>query len=859
MRPVPFLVAVTLGVAQVGCGVAPKDPHGSSAERVDRPADATDIKATPTAAPAQETLPVLDDPRKHGSDAAVIWPLTGTLRLPLSGPIPKKGGVVCWVRPAQTGGVVAVEVTIDGQRPRKGLMRVAGSGWRRVWLPDVTLEGAQGSGTAEMRLQAVGAVPPGAALSIAGLRVVADASEITGPSLGEDDLLASLDWNHRDLGPARQRLQAGDRAGALAALVAVVRRPVAGWSWPAGASTTSAADRILRGEVSAVGLTHTFPGGEIDWLANPTTGSLATSEWVWSLNRHASWTVVADAYRSSRQPTYVQGWAKLMRSWVRQAPAPAVQFEKAGSVWRDLEAGVRLNRFWLDSFNAVRGEAAVSDADILLYLRSIWDHGTYLTGSRWEPSNHCIIGQTGLFNAGSQYPWFTDASLWRRQAAQNLQRSLEISTLSEGAWYEMAPGYHQWVCTKCLDTYEFALNGGFASEIPPLFTDKVRRMAEWGLHLMGPTGEAPRVNDGGPLALENMKLERAARLFPESDLLAWGRDMAAGKEGKGPAWTSERLPDSGYAVMRTGWGSKDSFVMLDTGPMGGWHGHQDALNLVAWYQGRFFLHDNGGFKYDSSAWRKWGPTTAAHNTVLVDGMGQIRTWNGAEDPIGAQPAGQPAALFGTSSTVDYASGWYVCGYGPSVPNRGKQSNAINPQPATHRREVLLLKSLPLPVTVVLDTMTPADGTAHRYEVRWHLKTTTWTAKEAGAVTWTSDAGQPNLAVVSLGGEGDAHHADSGVTQPELLGWWYENQTADPAPALTLRRQRTTAGVARIVMVLVPVAGDPASNPVEEIRAGAANTWTLRVRGLPQPLTLRVQEHATGPQLAVEGFPLPEIR
>jgi hypothetical protein len=317
-----------------------------------------------------------------------------------------------------------------------------------------------------------------------------------------------------------------------------------------------------------------------------------------------------------------------------------------------------------------------------------------------------------------------------------------------------------------------------------------------------------------------------------------------------PAWTSDDLAASGYHIMRSGWSRQDSYVLLDTGHLGGWHGHQDALNLVAYFKGRYFLFDNGGYKYDVSEWRTWGQATASHNTVLVDGMGQIRNWNGSVDKIGKNPAALPPCRFTTSATVDYASGWYASGYGKEIPRRGREASRFTTLPAIHHREVLFVKPAPgaEAFAAVLDTLTPGDDKSHHYEVRWHLKSTHWKTDREGRVTWTAEADLPNLAVISLEGA-DTFAADSAVKEPQLLGWWYENQNDPPAPALTLRQSRQTTGVARILTLLVPFAGDNIASPVTSIQRINPTTHKV-VLCTGQEITIRLTGATDGLGLAL---------
>jgi hypothetical protein len=853
-----YFTMVLVLIQMVSCGSAPNVPP-----QVSRSQDETSIIKKPEPDLERE-LARLGDPSQHAGSPATVWDMEKPFRvLPMGSPLPQGGAVSLWMHLAGPveGVNVAVRVRAQG-KTLGGTMGLAGQGWRRVLFPVRALEPVSETLPADcaLSLQIMGKVPAGVTVSIADVRCEKNAQ---GPSLSETDLLAQIDWSVPGLATARDRLAMGDHDGALRGLAAYVRQRPVHWKLPeldaSTEKTVANADRLLRGEVDSIGLKHSFDNGQIDWLANPTLGTpRASSEWVWSLNRHNLWTGVATSYRLTHKAEYVTGWVRLMRSWVEQAPAPAVADEKAGSVWRDLEAGLRVTNAWFHGFYSVIDSPDVTDQDIILFLSSLWDHAHHLSVADFNPTNHFIFGMTGLYTVGSEFPEFREAKTWRTIAMRNLERSLTGSTLDEGCWYELAPGYGMWVCNKLIDMWNNAEASGQTAELSPLLRGKLQRMAEWGLHLMSPERAVPMLNDGGALTYNVDILAELSKRFPESEVLRSAADLLAGKPGATMPWTSEALPDSGYTVMRTGWGRKDSYVLLDVGPLGGWHGHQDALNLVAYFHGRFFLFDNGGFKYDSSDWRKYGPTTAAHNTVLVDGMGQLRSWNGEVDAIGRNPLDMPKAQFASSEVADYASGWYVSGYGKKVADRGKVSSANQPSPASHRREVVFLKPVAGhergPLTVVLDTLAPIDAAAHRYELRWHLKTTKWKTDQSQRVTWTTDAGQPNLIIIALSGADD-FHADSGVLKPELLGWWFSGQNADPTPALTLRQARKATGKVQLLTALIPFTGDPAANPVLGIDAAGDKGWTIRVRDQP-PITVRLSEAGNGPGINVDGVVLP---
>jgi Heparinase II/III N-terminus/Heparinase II/III-like protein len=825
------------------------------------------LPVQPAAAAAGPATDAHDDSDHQAELAATRWePVAPITVTPAGGGLVVGGSVQFRLLVPDAAVGTTIEATIAGPHgPVRGNLTVTGPGWRRVLLPLRAMRPAAETGDVGtgLRLRVLGQVPAGVTFAIGDPRVVTSA---TGPSLEDDDLIAQIDWQRPELAAAGRLLASGDRRGALHGLADLIRqraqkrRPAVS----SGEGSASQAERILAGKITSIGIPHDFPEGKIAWLANPTLGTKqASSEWTWSLNRHQSWLTVAEAWQTTHDPRFATGWVRLMRSWVEQVPMPAVPDERAGSGWRDIEAGLRVSTTWFPGFYAVLDSSAVTDDDILVFVKSAWDHASHLAGAPYEPTNHFVLGMTGLYTVGSEFPEFRSAQAWRAHAGRNIDRLLAHGLLPEGAWYELAPGYGSWVCNTLIGMLTTAEACGQTAELGPHLAADLQRMAEWGVHLATPERAAPMLNDGNALPLSPASMAPLAKRFPHSALLRWAA-APLGSDVPAPAWTSEALPDSGYTILRTGWGARDSYVLLDVGPLGGWHGHQDALNLVAYFHGRYFLFDNGGHKYDASIWRAWGPTTAAHNTVLVDGLGQIRTWNGgdagdgdAKDAIGRNPASVPAPRFATSAAADYAAGWYRSGYGREIPQRGAASNLDRPLPAAHQREVLFLKpGLHRDVlTVVLDTLTPADAAAHTYDLRWHLKTTHWKVDTAHKVTWTTDAGQPNLAVLSLSGAED-FHADSGVTKPEILGWWFPNQNDDPVPALTLRQQATAAGPVRLLTVLIPFTTNPATHPVLGVEPVGDHAWTVRLRD-QAPLTIHLAPTGSSVGFSVDGVAQPQ--
>ena len=82
-------------------------------------------------------------------------------------------------------------------------------------------------------------------------------------------------------------------------------------------------------------------------------------------------------------------------------------------------------------------------------------------------------------------------------------------------------------------------------------------------------------------------------------------------------------PGTGWAVMRNGWGHEDSMLAFKCGATAG-HAHADAGSFVLYSRDELLLIDSGVCGYEMPEYQGYYHTTRAHNTVLIEGEGQIK-------------------------------------------------------------------------------------------------------------------------------------------------------------------------------------------------------------------------------------------
>ena len=144
----------------------------------------------------------------------------------------------------------------------------------------------------------------------------------------------------------------------------------------------------------------------------------------------------------------------------------------------------------------------------------------------------------------------------------------------------------------------------------------------------------------------------------------------------------------------------ERFLIFDCGAVGdGGHGHYDPLSFEAMAGGRPLVVDPGRYTYAEGEpnLRHWFKGTAAHNTVVVDGLDQV-------------PYRRGKPLKGTQSEARFVE--RLSAPGLDVLDGEARSVAYD---AVHRRQVVFVADA---YWLILDTLT--DAVAHRYDLRFHL-------------------------------------------------------------------------------------------------------------------------------------------
>ena len=433
--------------------------------------------------------------------------------------------------------------------------------------------------------------------------------------------------------------------------------------FPAADRVTSLADRFLRHEFEIFGDIYSY-GPELDFHRDPKTGksrpvifwgdidhreaeSIGGIKFAWEINRLHHWPVLGLAHALTRDPVYLNEVLAQLNQWLDQNPYPW------GINWiSGIELGIRLvNLYYCLAF---AGTESISQAQWSRISFFVNIHGRHL---RRYPSkysscaNHALAEALGLFVAGSAFPYLNGAAEWRRFGKQVLDREVLRQIHADGSSFEHTVPYLQFVVDHFLLYYLYHERHGL-----PVADGLESRLAaafDFISAISDVNGHTPMIGDDDDGYLLKLNLDTAnnfqslmttgAVLFgrtapwpnkAEPDIktrLLLGR-RAADKW----AQTSDRVnhgspsryfEDAGLAVIRHGDPDDEILFLGNSGPLGlaplAGHGHADALSIWLSVKGAPIFIDPGTYLYHGGGrWRRYFRSTAAHNTIEIDGCDQ---------------------------------------------------------------------------------------------------------------------------------------------------------------------------------------------------------------------------------------------
>ncbi len=294
----------------------------------------------------------------------------------------------------------------------------------------------------------------------------------------------------------------------------------------------------------------------------------------------------------------------LIQDWIERNPPPS------GPGWEPYPLSLRIREWieWLQSRDGL--EATVRER-----IETSLAEQTSALASRLEYhllGNHLLENAITLCWAGLSLTGPL-AESWVKRGGSLLAEQISAQLLPDGTHEERSPMYQALLAEALLRLAEVAERSSApkGAQIGSLARSSGLAMLAALEKLSHPDGGAALLNDCS---------------LSETPTAAALRKRFGGGDGEAAGVGMWSLPAAGYL----GWRKGGDYLVFDAGPIGPdhqpGHGHADTLGFELSHRGRRLLTDTGTYTYEPGLQRSYDRSTAAHNTLQLDGRDHAELW-----------------------------------------------------------------------------------------------------------------------------------------------------------------------------------------------------------------------------------------
>ena len=369
---------------------------------------------------------------------------------------------------------------------------------------------------------------------------------------------------------------------------------------------TAILEELDRGGLGLVNRTLPFSVDSPDWRLEP---QYQDRLWAITLHYHAWLYQLSTLIRADHHlaPQADRVLRSLLADWLRVCGFDGRSRDSLA--WNSYAIATRA-AWWTRLWHGLGPDFWNRHSDLAdQFLSSMYAQAIYLeTHLEWDlRANHLLRDAVGLawlgrFFAGHQ------PTRWLRTATRVAMQQAREQVLPDGGHFERSPMYHLEVMCDFRELAALLRD----TEAQRLMTETWQRMAKFASWMSHPDGELPQFNDSGrrPIAETLQSLRDAGDDVPQT----------AARGGR-------FFGDFGMAV----WHGGPWTLFFDVGAVGPdyqpGHAHADTLSIECSFRGERLFIDPGCHSYDNDEQRAYDRSTAAHNTVSIDGQNSSEVWH----------------------------------------------------------------------------------------------------------------------------------------------------------------------------------------------------------------------------------------
>lgn len=482
-----------------------------------------------------------------------------------------------------------------------------------------------------------------------------------GRILSDGELLKMIDFKIKGLEGVKKYLDSGDTLHALLELATYYKNrqkpkyflPQDSVSEKVTKFATEYPDKVIEIENRVENFIKRY-GYDVDWytggkdkfgrIHTPAVVRYLARQWeAQNIGLMYHFTKLGIVKKQSKPEFYLEFFLNHVKDFINDYQTGKVD-TGGNDVFEKFYAGHRTHN-WLSTYNLLLKDLNWRDQIFMLKVFVLHASKLFDQCKKFNYGNHQLVGAVGLYEVTLMFPEIKPFKDWNEQAFKIIIEHMNKEINNDGFQFERSSHYH---LLDIINYFKvFQLNRINEITLPDGFIPKLKSMFDAIIKVSMPSKNMPVLQDvNDTIRTEETKIcaemslgalmfnDPIYKYFACENFPAeyyWFVDDSSLKKyyslkGTEPNIKSVSLSETGYYVMRTGWGNKDLYMIIDAGlskykPD---HNHGNALGIIAYANGKQIL-PNYSVNYTDPSY-KFFKNSMAKNVAIVDSILHGRRW-----------------------------------------------------------------------------------------------------------------------------------------------------------------------------------------------------------------------------------------